>query len=259
MAYETVEYEVRDHTAEITMCREPVNAINHQLARDVVDAYREAGADEDVRSVILTSAFDRAFSGGMDLEAMVDASGMDLRRFLETLYFEVHDAQSRLGEPTIAALTGPARAAGVTLAVSCDVVVASETASIAYPEIDVGLVPAMHYVHLPRQVGRHRAFELLFTGEAVDAGEAADMGLFNRVVPQEEVLATAREMAATFDEKSPLVMELSRDAFLRAQDLDYRRNIENVVETICNVIETDDAREGLRAFAEGRDPEWPSE
>jgi enoyl-CoA hydratase/carnithine racemase len=259
MTYEHVEYEVRDHTAEITMCREPVNAINHQLAEDVVAAYREAGSDDDVRSVILTSAFDRAFSGGMDLEEMVDASGMDLRRFLETLYFGMHDAQYRLGKPTIAALTGPARAAGVTLAVSCDVLVASETASVAYPEIDVGLVPAMHYVHLPRQVGRHRAFELLFTGEDVDAETAADLGLFNRVVPQDEVLATAREMAATFNGKSPLVMELSRDSFLRAQDLDYRRSIENVVETICNVIETDDAREGLRAFAEGRDPEWPSE
>jgi enoyl-CoA hydratase/carnithine racemase len=171
----------------------------------------------------------------------------------------MHDAQYRLGKPTIAALTGPARAAGVTLAVSCDVLVASETASIAYPEIDVGLVPAMHYVHLPQQVGRHRAFELLFTGESVDAEAAADMGLFNRVVPQEEVLESARELAATFNEKSPLVMELSRDSFLRAQDLDYRRSIENVVETICNVIETEDAREGLRAFAEGRDPEWPSQ
>ena len=134
--------------------------------------------------------------------------------------------------------------------------VGSETASIGYPEIDVGLIPAMHFVHLPRQIGRHRAFELLFTGESIDAAEAADVGLFNEVVPQEEVLESAREFAATFNEKSPVVMELARDSFMRAQNLDYRRSIENVVETICNVMETEDTQEGLRAFAEKRDPDW---
>jgi len=256
MTFQHVDYEVRGYTAELTMTRDPVNAIEHQLATDVVDAYRLAAEDDGVRSVILTSAFDRAFSGGMDLSEMAGGSGMDLRRFLETLYFEMHDLQYRMGKPTIAALTGPARAAGVTLAVSCDLLVASETATVGYPEIDVGLVPAMHFVHLPQQIGRHRAFELLFTGEDISAREAADLGLFNEVVPQEEVLDTAREYAATFNEKSPVVMELARGAFMRAQDLDYRRSIESVVETICNVIETADAQEGLQAFQEGRDPDW---
>src|SRR3546814_8769023 len=86
-------------------------------------------------------------------------NGLDLRRFLEKLYFEMHDLQYRMGKPTIAALTGPARAAGVTLAVSCDVLIASETASLGYPEIDVGVIPAMHFVHLPRQIGRHKALD----------------------------------------------------------------------------------------------------
>lgn len=256
MSYEHVDYQVRGHTAELTMTRAPVNAIDQQLAEDVTDAYREAAEDDDVRSVILTSAFDEAFSAGMDLEEMAGASGLDLRRFLETLYFEMHDLQYRMGKPTIAALTGPARAAGVTLAVSCDVVIASETATIGYPEIDVGLIPAMHFVHLPRQIGRHRAFELLFTGESIGADEAARMGLINRTVPHEEVLEAARDLAETFDEKSPVVMELARDSFMRANDANYRRDIETVVETICNVMETADAQEGLRAFQEGRAPEW---
>lgn len=256
MSFQHIDYEVIDRTAEITMHREPVNAINHELTEEINDAYRRAADDDSVRSIILTSAFDRAFSAGMDLEMMEGGSGLDLRRFLETLYFDMHDLQYRMGKPTIAALTGPARAAGVTLAVSCDVIVASETASIGYPEIDVGLIPAMHFVHLPRQIGRHKAFELLFTGDPMEAQEAGDRGVFNRVVPQDEVLETARELAASFNEKSPLVMELARDSYMRSQDLDYRRNIENVVETICNIVETDEAQEGLRAYVEGREPDW---
>lgn len=256
MAFETLSYDVSGQTAEVTMEREPVNAINRTLAQEVADAYQLAGEDDNVRSVILTSAFDRAFSAGMDLEMIAGGSNLDLRRFLETLYFETHDRQYRLGKPTIAALPGPAMAAGVTLAVSCDVLVASETADIGYPEIDVGLIPAMHFVHLPRQIGRHRAFEILFSGEPITAAEAARMGVVNDVVPRDEVLQTARELAETFNEKSPVVMELARDSFMRAQDLDYRRTIENVVETICNIIETDDAQEGIRAYLEDREPEW---
>jgi enoyl-CoA hydratase len=256
MAFELLDYDVIDQTAQITMHRKPVNAINHDLATEINDAYRLAGDDDSVRSIILTSAFDRAFSAGMDLEMMAEGSGLQLRRFLETLYFEMHDLQYRMGKPTIAALTGPARAAGVTLAVSCDVLIGSETASIGYPEIEVGLIPAMHFVHLPRQIGRHKAFELLFTGDSIDAEEAARRGIYNHVVPQDEVLERAHEMAASFNSKSPLVMELARDSYMRAQDLDYRRNIENVVETICNIVETEAAQEGLRAYVEDREPEW---
>jgi enoyl-CoA hydratase/carnithine racemase len=163
-----------------------------------------------------------------------------------------------MGKPTIAALTGPARAAGVTLAVSCDVLIASERASIGYPEIDVGVgvIPAMHFVHLPRQIGRHKAFEMLFGGKPIPAAEAERHGLVNRVVPQEDVLTEARAMAQEFAAKSPVVMQLARDAFLRANDFEYRRAIENTVETICNIIATDDAQEGVAAFNEKRKPNW---
>ena len=254
--FENIGYEVADRVAEITMRRAPVNAIDHGLIDDVNAAYRLAREDDEVRAVILTSAFDNAFSAGMDLAMIRGGSGLDLRRFLEKLYFEMHDLQYRLGKPTIAALTGPARAAGVTLAVSCDVLIASETASLGYPEIDVGVIPAMHFVHLPRQIGRHKAFELLFGGRPIEAAEAERMGLVNRVAPQGEVRSEARKLARLFAQKSPLVMKLARDAWMRANDFEYRRAIENTVETICNIIETPDAQEGLDAFNEKRKPRW---
>ena len=256
MEFANLDYVVKDRVAEITMRREPVNAINHPLIEDINNAYRKAKADPRVRAVILTSAFERSFSAGMDLAMIQKGRGLDLRRYLEKLYFEMHDLQYRLGKPTIAALPGPARAAGVTLAVSCDVLIAAETASIGYPEILVGVIPAMHFVHLPRQIGRHKAFELLFSGKPVSAEEACAMGLINRVVPAGEVMEEARRMARDFAAKSPLVMQLARDSFMRANVFEYRRAIENVVETICNIIETDDAQEGLNAFNEKRPPNW---
>ena len=256
MEFANLDYAVVDRVAEITMRREPVNAIDHGLLEDINNAYRKAKADPEVRAVILTSAFDRSFSAGMDLAMIRNARGLDLRRYLEKLYFEMHDLQYRLGKPTVAALTGPARAAGVTLAVSCDMLIASETASLGYPEILVGVIPAMHFVHLPRQIGRHKAFELLFSGRPVSAIDACAMGLVNRVVPQAKVMDTAREVARDFAAKSPVVMQLARDAFMRANDFEYRRAIENTVETICNIIETDDAQEGLAAFNEKRPPRW---
>lgn len=255
-AFQLLDYAVTDRVAEITLKRAPVNAINHDLIDELLRAYARAKEDGEVRAIILTSAFERAFSAGMDLAMIRGGSGLDLRRFLEKLYMGMHDAQYRMGKPTIAALTGPARAAGVTLAVSCDVIVASERASIGYPEIEVGVIPAMHFVHLPRQIGRHKAFELLFTGKPISAAEAERRGLVNYVVPQAEVLPKARALAREFAEKSPVVMKLARDAYMRANDFEYRRAIENTVETICNIIATPDAQEGLDAFNEKRKPRW---
>ena len=251
-----IRYDVRDRVAEITMVREPVNAINFALTREINEAYRRARQDPGVRAIILTSGCEKAFSAGMDLAMMAGGSGLKLRAFLEELYMTMHDLQYRMAKPTIAAVNGPARAAGVTLAVSCDVVIAAEDCDMSYPEINVGVIPAMHFVHLPRQIGRHQAFELLFSGRPIPFTEAAQRGLINRAVPRDRVLAEARDLAREFAEKSPTVMKLARDSFMRANDLDYRRNIENAVETICNIIETDDAQEGLAAFMEKRKPDW---
>ena len=254
--YKRIRYEVRERIAEIKMIREPVNAIDLLLAEEVVDAYRRVRFDPEVRAVILTSDCKAAFSAGMDLKMIRGKTGVDLRNFLEVLYFGMHDAQYRLAKPSIAAVNAPARAAGVTLAVSCDMIVAADDIDLSYPEIDVGVIPAMHYVHLPRQIGRHKAFELLFSGKPISAKEAEARGLVNYAVPREQVMTKARELARDMASKSPAVMRIGRDSFMRANDNDYRRTIEYVVDTICHIIDTDDAQEGLNAFAEKRKPHW---
>ena len=176
----------------------------------------------------------------------------EVRSLLNTLYVELAEAQHDLGKPSIAAVGGAARGGGMTLAISCDVILAGESATFGYPEIELALVPAIHFVHLPRIVGRHRAFELLFSGRTFGADEAFSLGLVSRIVPDEKVHDEARAMARVFATKSPSAMRLGRTQFLRAND--DRRRIAEAVENFCTVAATADAQEGMRAFIEKRSP-----
>lgn len=251
-----VRYVVIDRVAEITLARGPVNALSVDFLEDILGAFRRAAADDGVRAVVLRSALARRFCAGLDLDLLLGKDGLEVRAFLERLYVGLFDVQHGMGKPTIAAVGGAARGGGMTLAISCDVILASEGASFGYPEIDLGLLPAIHFAHLPRIVGRHRAFELLFSGRRFAAAEAAAMGLVSRVVPEAELDAEAMSLATTFAAKPPLAMRLGRAAFLRANDADYRRSIAVAVEDFCNVAVTPEAQEGLSAFVQRRDPTW---
>jgi len=138
------------------------------------------------------------------------------------------------------------------MAISCDVILAGQSATFGYPEIDAGVIPAIHFTHLPRIVGRHRAFELLFSGRSFGAEEGYRLGLVSRVVPDEELVSHAQSLAETFAGKSAVVMRLGRAAFMRQNELGYRRSITNAVEDFCNVAMTDAAQNKLKAFVERR-------
>ncbi|MBT7757359.1 MAG: enoyl-CoA hydratase/isomerase family protein, partial [Rhodospirillaceae bacterium] len=162
MSYENVEYEVVDRIAVLRLNRAPVNALSLDFVNEIIAALRQAGEDDGVRTVVIASALDATFCAGLDLSVVKGVDGEGMRGFLERLYFELNDVQYRLGKPSIAAVEGAARAGGMTVAVSCNMIIAGESATFGYPEINVGLIPALHFVHLPRMAGRHRAFEYLF-------------------------------------------------------------------------------------------------
>ena len=251
-----VSYTVTDRIARITLNRPPVNALSLDTVRAIVSAFRRAAADREARAVVLTSAVLRRFCAGLDLAVLLGKSSEQVREFLQALYVELHDAQYNLGKPSIAAVGGAARGGGMTIAISCDVILAGDDATFGYPEIKIGVLPAIHFAHLPRIVGRHRAFELLFSGRTFDAEEAFSLGLVSRIVPNAELDEAATALAADFAAKSPTVMGLARAAFMRQNDLDYRRSIANAVEDFCNVAATEAAQEGIRAFLEKRAPNW---
>jgi enoyl-CoA hydratase/carnithine racemase len=253
-----VHYEVRNGVAEVLLDCPPVNAITEALLERVLALLEQAGRDRAVQAVILGSAVSHRFCAGLHLDEMSAASLEKKWMLVDKLYSGLLDTQSRLGKPSIAAVNGTARGGGMTLAVSCDMLIAADTATFGYPEIDVGVTPAIHYTHLPRIIGRHRAFELLFTGRSFGADEALRLGLVNAVVPEPEVLNKAREVAQVFCAKSPRVMQLGRKAFYQAIDIEYRKGVASAVEHFANVAGTADAIEGMTAFVERRKPVWPS-
>lgn len=252
MSHATVRYDVANGIARVILDRPPVNALDLGMIRGVVAGLETAAKDDAVRAVVLSSAVPDRFCAGLDLKILLGKSGTKVRAFLQELYIRLHDAQHDLGKPSIAAVAGAARGGGMTLAISCDVIIAGAGATFGYPEIDVGVIPAIHFAHLPRIVGRHRAFELLFSGRSFAAEEAQRLGLVSRIVPDAEVETAALALAATFAAKSPTIMRLGRAAFMRQNDLDYRRSIADAVDDFCNAAMTDAAQEGLRAFVEKR-------
>jgi enoyl-CoA hydratase/carnithine racemase len=255
MGTELVRYSVADAIAQITLDRAPVNALSLPLIDALLQALAQARDDSSVLAVIICSAH-RVFCAGLDLDIIRGKRGTEAKQFLERLYFALNDVQYRMGKPTIAAVDGPARAGGMTIAISCDMIIAGDGSTFGYPEIDVGLIPAIHFVQLPRLVGKHQAFGPLFLGDSFDAATAFRMGLLSEVVPKGTALDRARVLARRFAEKSPIVMKIGRDAFMRAVDADYRRAVENAAESFALVATTQDCQEGLDAFVEKRPPRY---
>jgi enoyl-CoA hydratase/carnithine racemase len=251
-----VHYRLVDGIAELLLDRPPVNAVDGALIDELLAGLERARLDTDARAVIIASAQPRRFCAGLDIRAVDGQPSEVMHRLLERLYVQMTDAQFRLGKPSIAAVAGAARGAGMTIAIGCDLIVAERTATFGYPEIDVGLIPAIHFAHLPRIVGRHRAFDLLFTGRSFGADEAAALGLVSRVVQEGEALAQARALGAVLAAKAPGVMRRGRADFLRECDSDYRRGVAAAVENFTSLATSAESREGIRAFVEKRPAAW---
>jgi enoyl-CoA hydratase len=251
-----IECTVRDGVAEILIANPPVNGITEELLDALFSALKQAGSDREVRAIVLGSAVPGRFCGGLDLPKFRTSTPSEVHAIVEKLYLRLWELQSSLPKPTIAAITGAARGGGMSIAITCDMIVAANNASFGYPEMEVGLLPSIHYQHLPRIVGRHRAFDLLFTGRVFDAREAMALGLVSRIAPEGQVLAEARKLASVFATKSPELMRLGKAAFVRATDNGYRAGAAGAVDLVSAVFGTEDCKEGLAAFEQKRRPVW---
>ena len=238
-----IRYEIVNAVAEITLDRPPVNALDPQTVNDLLHALE-------------MSAFEECFCAGLDLAAVVRMEPPEIRDLLEALYPRLTQAQLELGKPSIAAVRGAARGGGMTLAISCDLIVAGRGASFGYPEIEIGVLPAIHFAHLHRIVGRYRAFDLLFTGSSIEAREAHALGLVSRLVEDGEVITEARALAQRLAAKAPAAMRKGREAFYAAADSGYQASVAAAVDTFCNVASAPEAREGMEAFLQKRAPRW---
>lgn len=249
-------YELNDRIAEIMFNNPPVNALTEEMLEDYLQMLEAAGKDDSVRAIIVGSHVPGRFSAGLNLRAIHEHGSGKVRALLNRLYVQMTDIQFHLGKPSIAAIGGTARGGGMTLAISCDMIVASRSATFGYPEIDAGVLPSIHFSHLPRIIGRHRAFDLLFTGRSFDAEEAYRLGLVTRLTDPGQELEEARNLARDLANKSAETLHMGRAAFMQANDNGYRQAVYAAADSFCAVADSESGREGIAAFVEKRQPVW---
>jgi len=257
MGYEAVLYNVSDYVATVTINRpDRRNSLSWQVMTELRDAFEVAEADPSVHVVVLTGAGDKAFCAGADLTGMAADAG----------WAELHDARGELarlframwelGKPIIARVRGYALAGGFGLCLACDLVVAADDAQFGTPEINVGLWPYMITVPLMRSMPPKKALELMMTGRRVDANEAERIGFVTRVVPVAELDAAVDELSSTLASKSTSIMKLGRDSFYAVWDQSAEEALRLLHPMLTITTATEDATEGIAAFAEKREPQW---
>ncbi len=247
--------EVDDGIAVITINRpEARNAVNAEVARGIAAAVEEFDRARDVRVLILTGA-GGTFSAGMDLKGFLagESPVVEGRGFAGI-------AERPPAKPVIAAVEGYALAGGFEIALSCDLIVASETAKFGLPEVRRGLVAgAGGLLRLPRRVPYHLAMEIALTGEHVTADRLQQAGLVSRLVGAGQALAGAMELAARIAQGAPLALAASKRVIVESADWDSGEAFARQGEVISPVFVSADAMEGAAAFAEKRAPSWRGE
>ena len=252
MAYEDIQVERDGGVGIITLNRPKVlNALGPQLLTELVDALEEFDRDPEVRCIALLGS-DRAFAAGADISTMADASPIQMLR--DNTFARIERIRE-LTTPVVAGVSGFALGGGCELAMACDLIVASETAQFGQPEINLGIIPgAGGTQRLPRAVGKAVAMDMVLTGRTLSADEARDAGLVARVVAPEawrdETLAVCRTIAT----KSPIALQIAREAVNAAFDTTLRTGIEFERRAFHVLFASDDQSEGMRAFLDKRQP-----
>ena len=247
-----------DFVAELVMDRpEAMNAISTDQARAIGDACDALAADDDIRVVIVSSAVDRAFCVGADLKERAGFSHDDLRE-QRPITRRAYGGVLNLPMPTVAAVDGFALGGGCELALSCDLIVASESAVFALPEVGVGLIPGGGGTPLlSRRVGWNAAADLIFTTRRVSADEAFRIGLADRVAAPGAARDTAVELATTIAAHSPVGLRQAKIALRRGFDTDLASGMEIEDAAWAATAFSADRVEGIAAFTEKRRPRWP--
>jgi enoyl-CoA hydratase/carnithine racemase len=250
-------YDVAGGVATITINRPGRrNALSWDVIAQMRARLADAKGDAEVRVVVITGAGDKAFCAGADLGTMADgATFLELHQGRGGLA-ELFKEMWALGKPTIARVFGYALAGGFGLALACDMVIAADDAVFGTPEVDVGLWPYMITVPLTRSMPPKKALELMLTGRRVDAAEADRIGFVTRVVPVAELDDAVGLLASTLAAKSPAIVKLGRDSFYEVWDREAAEALALLHPLLTLTTLTDDAQEGIAAFADKRQPRW---
>jgi enoyl-CoA hydratase len=232
-----------------------MNALNEKVLRELKEAIAQVREDPTVRVVIVTGE-GPAFVAGADIRAMLAKDLAEIREFTRFGQGVLNDIE-RLEKPVIAAINGFALGGGLELALACDIRLASTEARMGFPEVGLGIFPGLGGTQrTPRLIGKGRACELILTGDQIDAEEAARIGLANRVVPPQQLMAEARRLAQRIARQGPIAVGRAKTAINQALQTGLDAGLDFELEAVVQTFDTEDQKEGMAAFLERRKPEF---
>ena len=251
--YKTLIYEKKDDIGILTVNRpDKMNAISNELTSELSSLLDELEKDDKLRVLVITGAGDKAFVAGADIQELVDRDARMGRRVSRERQ-EIFSRIENLPVPVIAAVNGYALGGGLELALACNIRVCSEKAQFGAPEVKLGIIPGDGGTQrLPRLVGLGRGMEMVLTGDFIDAQEAYRIGLVNKVVPPEELMNAAMELAQKIASRPPLAVRYAKEAVNRSQEGDKASGF--ALESYLHALTctTEDKKEGVAAFLEKR-------
>ncbi len=252
LAYQNILVSKEGNVGIVQLNRPKVlNALNSELMVELVNALEELDEEQNVHTIILTGG-ESVFAAGADLREMSEATPVDL---VLSRRFELWDRIRKISKPIIAAVSGYCLGGGNELAMNCDIIIASETATFGQPEVNVGIMPgAGGTQRLTRAVGKYKAMEMILTGKPISADEAYRAGLVNRVVPTESLMDEAKKIANEIASKPTISVRAAKEAISRAQDTTLEVGLEFERKAFYMLFATEDGKEGMRAFLEKRKP-----
>ena len=252
--FQSIKFQIDDRVARITFARPPLNVLNIAMMREIGDALGECVRRRDLAAIVFSAEPDaRAFSAGVAVEEHVAETIFQMLEAFHSIFRMLR----QISKPVIAVVDGPALGGGCEVVAACDIVIASEHSRFGQPEIKLGVFPPIAAILLPRVIGEKRARELILTGDLIDAAEALKLGLVNYVLPTAELEGKTESILARLRELSGSSLGMTRTAL----DLGSQGDFDAVLSEVENLylhelMKTEDAQEGSRAFMEKRKPEW---
>ncbi len=256
MSYQNLMVEINDRfVGTITLNRpEQLNTFNSQLAEELFRALLEFDNDPHIRVVRLKGA-GKAFCAGIDVNELAGKSTLAYRTWVEHMERPLVTI-SKMKKPVIAQVQGVAAANGAGLVAAADLAIAAENTRMGLTAINVGLNCVGPVIPVSKSVGRKKALELLFFGELIKAPEALEMGLINRIVPENDLESETLAWAEQLASKSPVALQIAKQAFYASSDMTYIQQFDYMNEAFARLCSTHDAKEGVAAFFEKRPPKW---
>ncbi|WP_299983055.1 enoyl-CoA hydratase-related protein [Desulfobacula sp.] len=244
-----------NHVATLTLNRpESMNTFSSQMAAELNQALIELDSDSLVRVILLKGA-GKAFCAGIDVNELAGKTAIEYREWIEKMEHPLVTI-SKLKKPVIAQLHGVAAANGMGLIAAADLVIAADNARMGLTAINVGLNCVGPVIPVSRCVGRKKALELLLYGNLIKMPEALSLGLINKIVPKDELESQALQWAEELAQKSPIAVQIAKTGFYHSEDMNYEEQFAYMNEAFARLCTTDDAKEGVTAFFERRDPVW---